>query len=101
MSAVERAAKSASVSYNAVLQPRQLAQAIATGTPPAGFEPHANATLEDPTIQLLSEMVEELHAGSHVERTVLWSNLRKMAGLLGSRRVFRGSHEASPGKRSA
>jgi transcriptional regulator with XRE-family HTH domain len=101
MSAVERAAKSASVSFNAVLKPQQLAQAIATGTPPAGFEPHVNATLEDASIHLLSEMVEEVHARSHVERAVLWSNLRKMAGLLGSRRALWGSHEASSGKRSS
>jgi len=101
MSAVERAAKSASVSYHAVLKPQQLARAIATGTPPEGFEPHVNATLEDASIQLLSEMVEEVHAGSHVERAVLWSNLRKMAGLLGSRRVFWDAHEATRGKTRA
>ena len=64
-----------------------------------GFEPHVNATLEDASIQLLSEMVEEVHAGSQVESAVLWSNLRKMAGLLGSRRVFWSSHEASGGTR--
>lgn len=101
MSALERAAKSASVSYTAVLKPPQLEQAIATGILPTGFEPHMNATLEDASIQLLSEVVEEVHARSAIERSVLWDNLRKMAALLGSRREIWGANGAGRGKRVA
>lgn len=100
-SALERATRSASVSYAAMLEPPQLEQAIATAIPPTGFEPHMNATLEDASIQLLSEVVEEVHASSTIERSVLWDNLRKMAALLGSRRDIWDAREAGRGKRVA
>jgi transcriptional regulator with XRE-family HTH domain len=83
---VERAAKSASVSYSRELPAHVLEEAVASGQVPAGFAPHINAVLEDASVQLLAELVEAVFVSRHFERNVLWANLQVMAQELGSRR---------------
>jgi transcriptional regulator with XRE-family HTH domain len=86
MPALTQASQSASVSYSQSLPPEILEEALASCVVPPDYAPHLNAFLEDTSTALLANVVEEVHAKRGIERQVLWSALKGLAKLLGSRR---------------
>lgn len=86
MSALSRAARTASVSYRTMLAPSQLQQVLVEGTVPLAQAPHLHALLDDAPVSLLASMVEELHEHSGIDRNALWSNLRDLARQVKSKR---------------
>ena len=87
MSALERAAKSASISYSREMPARALQKAIETGIVLSDYEPHVNAVLEDASVALLANVVEQVHASSGMPHDVLWSGLA-LATAASIARVF-------------
>lgn len=86
LTAIERATKSANVSYSRAMHPDMLKSAIRTGVATKDFEPHINSVLEDASVALLAEMVEEVHSSDALPHQLLWSNMRSLAMALHSRR---------------
>ncbi|RYG85556.1 MAG: XRE family transcriptional regulator [Alphaproteobacteria bacterium] len=85
-SALQLAARSASVSYRTPLTEAALREVILEDVLRDEFEPHLNALLEDGSVALLAAIAEELHQSQGVERAAVWAQLRLVARRLGSRR---------------
>jgi len=84
--ALEQAALSASVSYKSPLPVQILEEAVAHRQLQARYAPHLNAFLEDASVQLIADVVEEVHQRHSVDRPTLWANMRSLAREFGSRR---------------
>lgn len=80
------AARTASVSYRAVLPPELLRSALLGHEIPLEFQPHLNTLLEEASVALLSRLVDELHKDSGIAPAELWARMRSTALSLGSRR---------------
>lgn len=80
------AARTASVSYRENLEPAVLQNALLTGEVPLAWSPHLSTLLEEAPLDLLARVVEALHVKHAMGRVLLWSNLRTLAGKLGSQR---------------
>ncbi|WP_309963031.1 helix-turn-helix domain-containing protein [Variovorax guangxiensis] len=78
-SALERAASTASVSYQPVMSARQLEAALLTGIAPRPVRPHLQVLLDEAPMSLLAKVVDELHADKGVERSHVWSQMRRLA----------------------
>ena len=85
-SALDIAARTASVSYKIVLPAKALRRCLETARIPAGFEPHLSTLLDEAPVSLLARLVEELHVQNGVERALLWQHMRGMARGLGCQR---------------
>lgn len=86
MSALTRAARTASVSYRTMLAPTQLHQVLVEGTVPLDQAPHLHALLDDAPVSLLASVVEELHKESGIQRRAVWKNLHDLARQVKSTR---------------
>lgn len=86
MSALTRAARTASVSYRTTLEPSRLQKMLVEGTVPLDQAPHLHALLDDAPVSLLASVVDELHEATGVDRKVVWSSLRDVAHRVKSTR---------------
>lgn len=77
--ALEIAARTASVSYRVPLGVDQLRDALTTGVVPNGIVPHVYALLDEASISLLASVVEQLHKEAGVERAQVWTTMRLLA----------------------
>ena len=78
-SALERAASTASVSYQPVMSAKQLERALLTGIAPEPIRPHLQVLLDEAPMSLLAKVVDELQADEGVERSHVWSQMRRLA----------------------
>lgn len=79
---LELAARTASVSYAVSMPAELLAEALSSGTLPAGYEPHVGTFLEEAPISLIAKTVEQLHADLLIPREVVWANMREIAASI-------------------
>lgn len=86
-SALELAARTASVSYRVAMGADQLRESLATEVVPPQFMPHVHTLLEEAPVSLLASVVEELHDGLGLDRTQVWKKMRTLA------RQFKSSRE--------
>jgi len=77
--ALEIAARSASTSYKGNLGAEDLREAVLTTTYPKNLMPYVRAFLEEASIALIADVVEQLHHETGVNRVELWQRMRDMA----------------------
>lgn len=87
-SALDRAARTASVSYKLGISERQLREILTTEAMPARFWPHLHSLLDEAPVSLLASVVEELHRELGLERTQIWKRMRELASHLKSSRCL-------------
>ena len=85
-SALDIAARTASVSYRTSIGAAQLLDALITGEVPPAFAPHVYAVLDEAPVSLLAAVVEQLHQEEALPRAQGWRQLRELAHRLKSRR---------------
>lgn len=85
-SALDLAARTASVSYRVAISASQLREVFTSASLPANFSPHVYTLLEEAPVSLLACLVEELHLALGVERTKVWKKMRELARQLKSSR---------------
>ena len=77
--ALLKAARAASVSYREVMDAETLAAALGGDAVPAAFMPHVRSLLEEASVALLAEVVEDLHARRGTPRADVWRRMRELA----------------------
>lgn len=87
-SALDHAARMASVSYRGMLDSTVLKSALISGNFPVEFTAHMSELIDSGPVSLLSKVVEQLHRDSGLSRQVLWANMRSMAINLKATRRF-------------
>lgn len=85
-SALDLAARTASVSYRVSISADQLREALTADVMPTDFSPHIYTLLEEAPVSLLASVVEELHMEAGVERVQVWKKMRALARRLKSNR---------------
>ena len=85
-SALDRAARTASVSNRETLSAAQLREVFTIEAVPARFLPHIYNLLEEAPVSLLAAMVEQLHLELEIDRTQAWKKMRELARRLKSSR---------------
>lgn len=85
-SALEIAARTASVSYRVSVTADQLREVFTTDCLSTDLMPHVYTLLEEAPVSLLASVVEELHLEKGVERTQFWKKMRELARRLKSSR---------------
>lgn len=85
-SALDIAARTASVSYKLPMSANQLREVLISDAMPAGLRPHVYTLLEEAPVSLLAGVVEELHLQLGLERTLVWGKMRMLAQRLKSSR---------------
>lgn len=86
-SALDIAARTASVSYKTTVSATQLRKALMSSTPPSlELVPHLYALLDEAPVSLLASVVEQLHQEKGVERAQVWKRMRELAHHLKSPR---------------
>ena len=85
-SALEIAARTASVSYRVAINADKLREVFTTDSVSTDFLPHLYTLLEEAPVSLLASMVEELHLELGSERTLVWKKMRELARRLKSSR---------------
>jgi len=78
--ALEVAARSASTSYREVLSAEDLRTAILTTMYPKNLGPYVRTFLEEASVSLMADVVEQLHHETSITRAELWRRIRGMAG---------------------
>lgn len=86
MSALERAAATASVSYRSSLPVEELRRTLATGEVGDRYAPHLHALLDDAPVSLLAALAEQLREEDGQARTQVWKRYRSLARQLKSLR---------------
>lgn len=81
------AAKYCSVSYRGDLSDLMLAQALATGAVPAGFEAHLGHFLDELPLEVVVMAVEETAQKEATAPARVWLNVAQLARTLGSARA--------------
>jgi transcriptional regulator with XRE-family HTH domain len=85
-SALEAAARVASVPYKSELPPNVLLDAIKNGTVPPGYIPHLRILLEEAPVAILGDIADELHQVHKIPKPDTWKRMRVLAGVLKSDR---------------
>ena len=85
-SALDIAARTASVSYRVAITADQLREVFTTDCLSTDLMPHVYTLLEEAPVSLLASVVEELHLEKGVERTQVWNKMRELARRLKSSR---------------
>jgi transcriptional regulator with XRE-family HTH domain len=77
--ALLKAARAASVSYREVMGAETLAAALGGDAVPVAFMPHVRSLLEEASVALLAEVVEDLHARRGTPHADVWRRMRQLA----------------------
>lgn len=77
--ALDLAARTASVSYRENIHANDLRQAFLTGTYPQEFSSHVRTFLDEASVSLLADVIEQLHDETGVDRVQMWRRMRHMA----------------------
>jgi transcriptional regulator with XRE-family HTH domain len=81
-SALEAAARLASVPYTSELPAGILLESLRDGVVPPGYIPHLRTLLQEAPIAVLSDVAEELRGAHGVPRPDTWKRMRILAGVL-------------------
>jgi transcriptional regulator with XRE-family HTH domain len=81
-SALETAARSASVSYGEPIPPEALRHALLTGVIPPSYIPQLRALLDEAPLSALSAVVAELEQENGADRKASWQRMRQLAAAL-------------------
>jgi transcriptional regulator with XRE-family HTH domain len=81
-SALEAAARVASVPYKAELPPSMLLESIKNGTVPPGYIPHLRTLLQEAPVAILGDIADELHQQHNIPKSDTWKRMRVLAGVL-------------------
>ena len=81
-SAIEAAARIASVPYTTQLPASELAEAIRQGVIPPGYIPHLRTLLQEAPVAVLADMADELQRLDEVPKAETWKRMRMLAGVL-------------------
>ena len=88
--ALDLAARTASVSYQASISAAQLREALTSGALAPAYQPHVYALLDEAPVSLLASVAEQLHRDAGVERAHVWKQMRALAHRLkSSREIWR------------
>ena len=88
--ALDLAARTASVSYQASISASQLREALTSGALAPAYQPHVYALLDEAPVSLLAAVAEQLHRDVGVERAQVWKRMRALAHQLkSSREIWR------------
>lgn len=86
MTALARAAATASVSFRMRLARPALKRILTSGELPDKYIPHMHALLDDAPVSLLGAVAEQLHDEERLSREAVWKNYRNLARQVKSRR---------------
>ena len=81
-SALEAAARVASVPYTAELPANVLFDSIKDGVVPPGYIPHLRTLLQEAPVALLADVADELQRSHDVPRFHTWKRMRLLAAVL-------------------
>lgn len=81
-SALEAAARTASVSYATELPAGLLLEALRDATVAPGFVPHLRTLLQEAPVALLAGIADELAEKHGIERPLAWRRMRSLAAAL-------------------
>jgi transcriptional regulator with XRE-family HTH domain len=81
-SALEAAARTASVSYASQLPPGVLLEALSEGTVAPDFVPHLRTLLQEAPVALLADVVDDLQESHGIDRAGTWKRMRGLATVL-------------------
>jgi len=85
-SALETAARIASVPYAAALPASVLSDALRDGIVPPGYIPQLRTLLDEAPVTILADLAEELQQLHAIPRPETWKRMRLLAGVLKSSR---------------
>lgn len=85
-SALDTAARIASVPYAAELPPGELAESLREGAVPPGYIPHLRTLLQEAPVAVLADVADELERLHGVAKADSWKRMRMLAGVLKCRR---------------
>lgn len=83
---IEAAARVASVPYTTELPPAVLCESLRDGVVPPGYIPHLRTLLQEAPVAMLADIVDELHQLHDVPKSLVWKQMRTLAGVLKSDR---------------
>ncbi|HEX7891694.1 MAG TPA: helix-turn-helix transcriptional regulator [Ramlibacter sp.] len=81
-SALDAAARLASVPYTSELPPGVLLESLREGIVPPGYIPHLRTLLQEAPVAVLADLAEELHQLHDVPRPDTWKRMRILAAVL-------------------
>jgi transcriptional regulator with XRE-family HTH domain len=81
-SALEAAARTASVPYATELPASVLFDSIKDGVVPPGYIPHLRTLLQEAPVAILADLADELQQSHDVPRSETWKRMRMLAGVL-------------------
>jgi len=85
-SALEAAARTASVPYTSELPASVLLDSIKDGTVPPAYIPHLRTLLQEAPVAILADLADELQKLHDVPRADTWKRMRMLASVLKSNR---------------
>lgn len=85
-SALEAAARTASVPYTTALPASVLLDSIKNGSIPPGYIPHLRTLLQEAPVAILADVVDELQKLHDVPKPDTWNRMRMLASVLKSHR---------------
>jgi transcriptional regulator with XRE-family HTH domain len=90
-SALEAAARIASVPYTNELPAGVLLESLREGAVPPGYIPHLRTLLQEAPIAILADVADELEQSHRIPRPDTWKRMRMLASVLkASRRLWQG-----------
>lgn len=90
-SAIDTAARIASVPYANELPAADLAEALRDGAVPPGYIPHLRTLLQEAPVAVLADVADELDRLHGIPKADSWKRMRLLAGVLKSdRRLWQG-----------
>jgi transcriptional regulator with XRE-family HTH domain len=87
-SALETAARTASVSYASQLPPAVLFEALSEGTLPPNYVPHLRMLLQEAPVALLADVVDDLQESHGIDKAETWKRMRGLAAVLKCQRTL-------------
>ena len=81
-SALEAAARIASVPYAAELPASLLLESLQEGVVPPGHIPHLRTLLQEAPIAILADLADEMHHAHEVPKSDTWKRMRTLASVL-------------------
>ena len=85
-SALEAAARVASVPYTTELPAGTLLESLRDGVVPPGYIPHLRTLLQEAPVAILADLAEELHQQHQVPKADSWKRMRMLAAVLKANR---------------